>query len=410
MVRQNKHVKSSSSDAPAVIVADDASLSAAAATAATEEGGAAKKQKKQKKHAAAAAAADANDSSESDHHAAPAADVDDASKKKKSKKRDAVVIKEEKVERALTIDAAAAPGDGNGDEKKKKKKSSRSSGVAAAAIDASAAIIDASSTEEQTGSIEPDASSSSSSSILEDVDTSIDANLHASISGVSGVSGGISNAQERLQTFAVSIHQMHSIVSQVVGQLSAMKTNFKVLEKSINKEVKQVHKELANLQVQAAKQQGKKARRAGGGNRQPSGFVKPTEVSTELCAFLGTDPAVLMSRTDVSRHINQYIRANRLQDVTNGRRILPDAALAKLLNMDVEKDELTYFNLQRYMKHHFMKKQDAGASSVGAVEFKTEHAAANAANADAVDAEEFPSPAADVESELSSQSSYAAQY
>jgi chromatin remodeling complex protein RSC6 len=61
-----------------------------------------------------------------------------------------------------------------------------------------------------------------------------------------------------------------------------------------------------------------------------------------------------MSRTDVSKEINAYIQSNGLQDKTNGRKIIADAKLIKLLNLNKE-DELTYFNLQRYMKHHFIK-------------------------------------------------------
>jgi len=61
-----------------------------------------------------------------------------------------------------------------------------------------------------------------------------------------------------------------------------------------------------------------------------------------------------MARTEVSKEINTYIRSHNLQDKDNGRIIHPDAKLTKLLNV-AKGDELTYFNLQRYMKHHFQK-------------------------------------------------------
>ena len=61
-----------------------------------------------------------------------------------------------------------------------------------------------------------------------------------------------------------------------------------------------------------------------------------------------------MARTEVTKEINKYIRANNLQDKDNGRKINPDAALSKLLKLKKE-DELTYFNLQRYMSPHFAK-------------------------------------------------------
>ena len=61
-----------------------------------------------------------------------------------------------------------------------------------------------------------------------------------------------------------------------------------------------------------------------------------------------------MARTAVTRDINVYIRSNNLQDAANGRKINPDAKLTALLKLQ-STDELTYFNLQRYMSCHFSK-------------------------------------------------------
>jgi chromatin remodeling complex protein RSC6 len=61
-----------------------------------------------------------------------------------------------------------------------------------------------------------------------------------------------------------------------------------------------------------------------------------------------------MARTDVTREINAYIRLHKLQDQDNGRKIIPDEKLSALLNISAN-DELTYFNLQKFMKHHFIK-------------------------------------------------------
>ena len=61
-----------------------------------------------------------------------------------------------------------------------------------------------------------------------------------------------------------------------------------------------------------------------------------------------------MARTDVTKDINAYIRANKLQDVTNGRKIIPDKKLASLLKIK-QNEELTYFNLQKFMSIHFAK-------------------------------------------------------
>lgn len=90
-----------------------------------------------------------------------------------------------------------------------------------------------------------------------------------------------------------------------------------------------------------------------GSSRAPSGFVKPTRISDELAVFLEKDKGTKMARTEVTREINMYIRLHNLQDPSNGRKINPDAKLRSLLKV-TNNDELTYFNLQRYMSPHFI--------------------------------------------------------
>ena len=87
---------------------------------------------------------------------------------------------------------------------------------------------------------------------------------------------------------------------------------------------------------------------------KPSGFVKPTPISDELAEFIGKPIGTEMCRYEVSKIMNSYINDNGLKDSENGRKINPDEKLRNLLRLK-EEDELTYFNLQRYMKHHFIK-------------------------------------------------------
>ena len=130
-------------------------------------------------------------------------------------------------------------------------------------------------------------------------------------------------------------------LQQMSVLISSLKTEYRTLEKKWSREVKA-----------AQKQSSKRKRKTG--NRAPSGFVKPTKISDELASFLGKDKGTEMARTDVTREINTYIRAHKLQDKENGRKINPDTKLAALLKLK-KTDELTYFNLQKYMSPHFEK-------------------------------------------------------
>jgi len=153
-------------------------------------------------------------------------------------------------------------------------------------------------------------------------------------------------------TESVIASQFASISSklqQVVAFAATLRSELRALERHAVKEIRTAQKASA-----------KKRRKVG--NRAPSGFVKPTLISKELSEFLGKTDGAEMARTEVTREINAYIRNNNLQDKENGRRINPDAKLKSLLKLK-KGEELTYFNLQRYMSPHFAKTVAAVVSS-----------------------------------------------
>ena len=139
---------------------------------------------------------------------------------------------------------------------------------------------------------------------------------------------------EQSTDFFAKLQQLSSVIS-------SLKAEYRSLEKKWTKELKN-----------SAKNSNKKRKRAA--NRAPSGFVKPTQISDELATFLEKPTGIEMARTEVTRDINSYIRTHNLQDKTNGRKINPDARLADLLKIN-SGEELTYFNLQKYMSRHFSK-------------------------------------------------------
>lgn len=131
--------------------------------------------------------------------------------------------------------------------------------------------------------------------------------------------------------------------------LSTLRSDFRILERHVAREMR------------AAQKISKRKRKSG--NRAPSGFVKPTLISKELANFLGKPVGTEWARTEVTREINAYIRTHSLQDKENGRKINPDTKLRALLQLKKD-EELTYFNLQKYMSPHFAKATPAVVASV----------------------------------------------
>lgn len=147
------------------------------------------------------------------------------------------------------------------------------------------------------------------------------------------------------ESVASKLSEFSTKIQQYVSLGASLKAEYKALERYISRELKN-----------AQKASSKKSKTKNSGNRKPSGFVKPTLISNELATFLGKPEGIEMARTEVSKEINSYIRAHDLKNKENGRKIMPDASLKKLLNIG-DSDELTFFNLQRYIKHHFVKQE-----------------------------------------------------
>lgn len=134
--------------------------------------------------------------------------------------------------------------------------------------------------------------------------------------------------------------------TELLSNLTAMRSQITSLSGQVR-----ALRSRSDREIRQAQKAGRKRKST---NRKPSGFVKPTLISMELATFLGKPKGTEMARTEVTREINHYIRENNLKDPANGRRILADGKLRKLLKLG-KGDELTYFNLQRYIKHHFAK-------------------------------------------------------
>lgn len=119
--------------------------------------------------------------------------------------------------------------------------------------------------------------------------------------------------------------------------------------------VKLLQKENQKLQKQTIKKS-KKNVNGEVSKRNPSGFAKPTKLSDELCDFLGVEHNSSMARTIVTKNIIDYVKVHGLQNPAARRMILPDVKLNSILTLP-DDVQLTYFNLQTYIKHHFIKEE-----------------------------------------------------
>lgn len=139
-------------------------------------------------------------------------------------------------------------------------------------------------------------------------------------------------------------------LSALEGQLQAINAIFS----SVKTTVKDLRKVLAREKKAAEKSSKTKGAKKVNKDRKPSGFTKPTLISDELAQFLGKTVGTEMSRTEAAKEVIAYIQSHKLKDEKNGRIIHPDAALSALLKVTSE-DNLHFFNLQTFMKPHFIK-------------------------------------------------------
>jgi chromatin remodeling complex protein RSC6 len=139
----------------------------------------------------------------------------------------------------------------------------------------------------------------------------------------------------------------------VVSELDTALTTIRNLKTRLQKLEKLVHRDTKALNKKA---NGKRARKPRDPNAPKSGFAKEGPVSDEMRKFLGMKKDELISRTDVTKRIHEYCKSKNLQDPADKRQIKPDASLRKLLRIN-KGDDLTFFNLQKYMKVHFPNKE-----------------------------------------------------
>jgi len=139
----------------------------------------------------------------------------------------------------------------------------------------------------------------------------------------------------------------------IIDSLSHFRIQVNTIQQQIRQLEKNIKKEMKGLKKAVTKSKNK-------GNKKPSGFANPTKVTKELCEFMNKTEGTQIARTEVTRALISYIKLNNLQNKTNKKIISPDDKLKFLLGIS-EEQELTYFNLQKYMNKHFISETNVSS-------------------------------------------------
>ena len=153
---------------------------------------------------------------------------------------------------------------------------------------------------------------------------------------------------------AVAENQVETLFAKVIADFNDIQSNLKTFQSNLRVLQKEVLREQKETKKLLEKSQKKKRTVDPSKPRTQSGIAKPSSISDELCDFLAVPHGTQMSRIDVIRNVNKYIRENKLQNPEKKQTILPDAKLKALLSPP-EGDEIKYFNIQKFLNKHFVK-------------------------------------------------------
>lgn len=149
-------------------------------------------------------------------------------------------------------------------------------------------------------------------------------------------------------------------VDPLVAQLNSMTeliSSLALTSKSLTVEMKALAKDVNKLRVSKGKGKKEKKPVDPDAPKRVNALEKPVKISDELSTFLGFTVGELVSRQQVTQTINKYVKEHKLQDPNNGRYILlesDEGLKLKALLRDPDQP-LTFFNIQRYLKPHYLK-------------------------------------------------------
>jgi upstream activation factor subunit UAF30 len=132
-------------------------------------------------------------------------------------------------------------------------------------------------------------------------------------------------------------------------------------------ELKSLRKDVRKIKAYIEDPTGEKSKNRVANN----GFNKPLEVTDKLRTFLKLAPGELISRSQVTKKLNEYVTEKGLKA---GQLISLDATLKDLLNPP-EGIQITFLNIQKYINPHYVKTEPAPKAKKEAAAPKKEEAA-----------------------------------
>jgi chromatin remodeling complex protein RSC6 len=143
-----------------------------------------------------------------------------------------------------------------------------------------------------------------------------------------------------------NLEKMVTSLAEVNTQMAELREMFTALEKKTKK-----LNHVIDMVVKKELKSTTKAKR----ERKPCGFAVSSKVTPEMCEFMGREEGSLISRIEITKYLNLYIKEQGLENPENKQNIVPDEKLWKILGEEARNEKITHFTIQKYLNKHFVK-------------------------------------------------------
>ena len=164
-----------------------------------------------------------------------------------------------------------------------------------------------------------------------------------------------------MNTIELNVESKTTPFSKMNAQLELLRVSFhsqKRMMESTMAELKQLEKMVSKMEKKHMKIENKPKKK-----RKPCGFAVPTQITPELCSFLGKEPGFMIARTEVTKFLMKYIAEHNLQNPAKKREIILNDTLIQLLGEEAKTQTITHFTIQKYMNPHFVNAGHAVATT-----------------------------------------------